>query len=180
MKERVKEYVLPDNGLFPNSGLPVLHYKHVLQIPWLFPAKHVKKLFKENSWTNNWRNGIYTCHHYHSNTDEAMGVIKGSTQLKLGGDEGITIMLEKGDVIIIPAGVAHKNLGKEKDVICVGGYPGGKDYDMNYGKEGERPFADKQIARLPLPIRDPIFGKGGLVEFWKGKERLCRQQQTSR
>lgn len=171
MKEKVKQYVLNDNGIFPNSALPVLHYKHVLQLPFLFPAVKVKAIFKRNGRTNNWRNGIYTFHHYHSNTHEAIGVIKGKTAIQLGGEDGINIDIEKGDVIIIPAGVAHKNLGEEKDVICIGGYPGGREYDMNYGKEGERPFADKRIARLAMPYADPVYGKkGGLVEFWKGKK----------
>ncbi|MCD6011658.1 MAG: cupin protein [Flavipsychrobacter sp.] len=170
MKEKVKEYVLKDNGIFPNSVLPVLHYKHALQLPFLFPAAAAKAIFKRNGWTNNWRNGIYTFHHYHSNTHEAMAVIKGKTDLQLGGDDGITITIEKGDVVVIPAGVAHQNLGEEKDVICVGGYPGGREYDMNYGKEDERPFADKNIARLAIPYADPVFGKKGLVEFWKGKK----------
>jgi len=46
-------------------------------------------------------------------------------------------------MLLIPAGVAHCNLGKKKDVICIGGYPGARDYDMKYGKPKERPAADE-------------------------------------
>jgi uncharacterized protein YjlB len=32
---------------------------------------------------------------------------------------------------------------------------------MNYGKPGERPPPDKNIARVALPQTDPVFGKTG-------------------
>src|SRR5689334_7359155 len=152
-------HFVKDDGIFPNNRLPILHYPKVLELPQLLPAHAVKKLFQENNWTNNWKQGIYTYHHYHSNKHEVLGVCKGETLLELGGEKGITLLIQEGDVLIIPAGVAHINLGKENDVDCVGGYPDGRDYDMNYGKPGERPRADHNIASLPLPGTDPVFGK---------------------
>lgn len=39
---------------------------------------------------------------------------------------------------------------------------------MNYGKSDERPKADINIQKLPIPTLDPVFGKGGpLSEYWK-------------
>lgn len=111
-----------------------------------------------------------------------MGVCRGSTRLQLGGNNGITVTIEKGDVLIIPAGVAHKNLGKEKDVICVGGYPDGNDWDMNYGREGERPGTDYNIALLPMPATDPVYGlKGSLINVWKGiyNDQRSREAEIS-
>lgn len=166
MKGKIKKYILADDGTFPNSQLPVLHYQHVLDLSVLFPTVYAKKLFRKNGWTNNWRDGIYTVHHYHSITHEAVAVINGYTTLMLGGDNGQLVAIEKGDVLIIPAGVAHKNMGAENDVVCVGGYPGGKDFDMNYGKPGERPGTDQNIAMLSIPDTDPVFGKGVLTEIW--------------
>lgn len=169
MTRQVHKYFLKDNGLFPNNEhLQVLHYRNILNIPSLFPSGAIKNLFRKNGWTNNWRNGIYTCDHYHSNTHEAMAVIKGRTTILLGGKGGRKLLIEKGDVLIIPAGVAHKNLGDEKDVICVGGYPEGKDFDMNFGKKGERPGTDQNISNVPIPAMDPVFGtEKGLVTLWK-------------
>jgi uncharacterized protein YjlB len=70
-------------------------------------------------------------------------------------------------VVIIPAGVGHKNMGSSSDFRVVGAYPPGQTWDMNYGKPNERPQADKNISRVPLPPADPIYGDNGpLVEFW--------------
>jgi uncharacterized protein YjlB len=156
---KLLQYFLKDNGTFPNSSLPVLLYKQAIHLPLFFRTFFVKKILEKHHWTNNWRNGVYTYHHYHSNTHEVMAVIRGSTTLLLGGENGIYVKIAKGDVILLPAGVAHRNLGKEKDVICIGGYPGGVDYDMNYGKAKERPFADERIAEVKIPRFDPVTGK---------------------
>ncbi|MEO8173704.1 MAG: cupin [Sediminibacterium sp.] len=169
MEPLIREYYIKDNGQFPNSTLPVLLYKHILKIPFFCPGRYVRKLFQENGWTNNWLNGIYTYDHYHSITHETFAAIKGQTVLLLGGENGKVIKFEKGDVIIIPAGVAHKNLGKEKDVICVGGYPEGLEFDMNYGEEGERPGTDQNISNVAIPATDPVYGAAemGLLSVWK-------------
>jgi uncharacterized protein YjlB len=168
MELHIVQYYLKDDGRFPNSELPVLHYKHALKLPRFFPAWVVKRLFRKNNWKNNWRAGIYTYHHYHSVTHEALAVIKGKATLLLGGEKGKRVKVEKGDVLILPAGVAHKNTGKEKDLICIGGYPNGKDYDMNLGKPSERPQADENIAALSVPATDPIGGKKGILpQEWK-------------
>lgn len=166
-KNELRIYVLKDDGNFPNSQLPVLHYINYLKLPWLFKASKVKRIFKKNGWNNNWEAGIYTYHHYHSNTHEALAVVHGSTRLQVGGPEGPVVYLSVGDVVVIPAGVAHKNLNKENDVVCIGGYPLGVNYDMNYGRPEERPQADLNIAKVPLPDCDPLFGpRGLLVKTW--------------
>jgi uncharacterized protein YjlB len=168
MKTKPEQYFVKDDGIFPNNSLPIIYYPKVLQLPKLLPALTVRRLFQKNNWGNNWKQGIYTYHHYHSISHEVLGVCKGETLLQLGGEQGLTLFIGEGDVIIIPAGVAHMNLGKEDDVICVGGYPNGKDYDMNYGKVGERPGTDQNIGAVPLPATDPVFGKkDGLIKIWK-------------
>lgn len=161
-----QQYFLSDDGIFPNSKLPVLFYRQVLRLPSLFPAATVKSLFKKNGWTNNWRAGVFTFHHYHSNTHEVLGVISGASKLQLGGGSGIILTVSAGDVIIIPAGVAHRNLGNENDIICIGGYPDGKDFDVNYGNAGERPHTDRRIARIAIPVKDPVMDNFGLPGIW--------------
>jgi uncharacterized protein YjlB len=163
----IEHYYLQDDGIFPNSHLPVLLYKGVLNFPPLFTTRYIKNLFKSKNWMNTWKNGIFGYHHYHSITHEVLGVYKGKALLLLGGEKGVEVVVEKGDVLIIPAGVAHKNLNPENSVKCIGAYPDGKDYDMNYGKEGERPQADKNIRKVKIPSNDPIYGEnGGIKKFW--------------
>ena len=159
-------YFLKDNGKFPNSHLPVLHYPGVVKVPVLFAGKRIKALFRRNGWSNNWRDGIFTYAHYHSNTHEAMAVIRGRTTLQLGGEYGTQIKIQKGDLLIIPAGVAHKNMGDQKDVICIGGYPEGKDFDINTGEPGERPGTDQVIAALPVPANGPLCPDTELFTIW--------------
>jgi uncharacterized protein YjlB len=154
------KHYLKDDGIFPNNALPVLVYKGVLKLPAIFPDT-IRKLFDENSWTNSWRYGIYTYHHYHSNTHEVIGVCKGEATLLLGGEKGVEVCIERGDVIVLPAGVAHKNLDAMDNVECIGAYPDGKEYDIYYGKPEERPFTDKNIQKVPIPEYDPVFGLGG-------------------
>ncbi|MCD6018762.1 MAG: cupin protein [Bacteroidetes bacterium] len=164
----VKKYFLKDDGIVPNSKLPVIHYKGIINLPFFFPGSYLKNLFKKNNWKNSWKSGVYEYHHYHSVTHEVMGVYKGKTTLQLGGKRGVKITLQKGDVLIIPAGVAHRNLKKENAVKCVGAYPNGKNYDMNYGEKKERARAVKNIKKVKMPKKDPVFGKtGGIVKLWK-------------
>lgn len=153
---------------FPNSNLFILIYKNALSLPEKHAAQIVEDIFKKNNWTNSWRNGIYDYHHYHSITHEVLGVYEGSTTLQFGGPKGIIVHIEKGDVIIIPAGVAHKNVGPEKDFKCVGAYPDGKDFDIKKGDPADRPEADKNISKVPLPDIDPVYGNAGpLYNNWE-------------
>ena len=165
MEERnVTVRILSDDGTFPNNErLPVLVYRDVLQ-----GADEIEKTFHRHGWRGSWRNGIYSYHHYHSTAHEVLGVATGSARVQLGGPQGEQFDLEAGDVVVIPAGVAHKNLASSDDFLVVGAYPQGQDYDMNYGKSGERPKTDENIARTPLPETDPVYGSDGpLTEHWK-------------
>jgi uncharacterized protein YjlB len=161
--------LLEDDGTFPNNGnLPLLIYKNAIAIPADNPAGALEHIFRDNGWGGSWRNGIYSYHHYHSTAHEVLGIYGGSVTVQLGGPNGLTVGARSVDVIVIPAGVAHKNLGSSRDFRCVGAYPAGQDWDMNYGKPGERPAADKNIAKVPLPTTDPVYGADGpLVKGWK-------------
>ena len=161
-------HFLKDDGMFPNNDkLPLLVYPAALKLPEQDPAAAIEALFAANQWGGAWRDGVYGYHHYHSTAHEVLGVTRGSARLQLGGERGVTLSVSAGDVIIIPAGVAHKNLGDSSDLHVVGAYPHGQRWDMNYGRPGERPQADQNIARVPLPHADPVYGASGpLMERW--------------
>lgn len=153
------------DGDIPNSALPVVIYKGALAEP---TPERMAALFDANGWPSAWRYGVYDYHHYHSTTHECLGVVAGSAQLHLGGPEGRVFSLEAGDVVVLPAGTGHKNVGSTEDFLVVGAYPPGGEADMLYGREGERPEADERIARVPLPKTDPVGGQGGpVVERWR-------------
>ena len=161
---------LADDGMIPNSRLPLIVLQNAVQLPPAAAAPLFEKLFLANGWEGAWSDGIYTYHHYHSTAHEALGVLKGSATVQLGGENGIKQKITAGDVLIIPAGVAHKNLGASSDFSVVGAYPKGQQWDMNYGRPQERPAADENIARVPLPESDPVYGKDGpLLRHWKGE-----------
>jgi uncharacterized protein YjlB len=163
----VEQFFLGDDGTFPNSKYPALLYKSVLKLPFLFAPLFIRRLFRKNGWSNAWNYGVYEYHHYHSITHEVLGIHKGEATLQLGGSKGARVKVRRGDVLIIPAGVAHKNLDKENSIKCIGAYPGGSDYDINYGKVGERPMTDRNIEKVHMPKSDPVFGKkAGIIKFW--------------
>jgi uncharacterized protein YjlB len=168
MEINIVKKLIPQNGNFPNNpDLPLLIYKNAIELPVNNAAAKFEEIFEKNKWGSFWRNGIFNYHHYHSTAHEVLGIYRGKATVQFGGPEGFIADVIKGDVIIIPAGVAHKNLGDSKDFACVGAYPGGQDYDMNYGNEGERPKVDFQIQKVNFPQSDPILGEsGGLIIFW--------------
>ena len=156
-----------DDGKIPNSKYALLIYKNVFSEEQA-AADFMTEKFADRNWTNSWRNGVYDYHHYHSITHEVLGIYEGHATLQFGGEQGEIVAVEKGDVVVIPAGVGHKKIDASDDFAVVGAYPGGSDYDIMKGEQGERPKADENIAKVPIPDNDPIYGKmEGLLALWK-------------
>lgn len=165
----VEAFILTDDGVFPNNRkLPLLIYKKALAPGAQDPTAQVQAIFADNHWGGSWVDGIYDYHHYHSTAHEVLAICRGHAEVRFGGEHGITQTVSAGDVVIIPAGVAHKNLGASDDFVVVGAYPQGRqDYDMCGGKRSERPEADKHIVSVPIPEADPLYGPDGpLMEHW--------------
>ena len=160
---------LEDTGAIPNNTkCPLLIYPLALALPVNNPARVIERLLEANRWGETWRDGIYPFHHYHSTAHEVLACYHGSAELQLGGEPGILWTINVGDVMLIPAGTGHKNLHATDDFAVVGGYPRGQKWDMCYGKPSERPQADENIARVPLPKTDPIYGADGpMMDYWK-------------
>ena len=157
-----------DNGIYPGSVLPLLLYRAAITTDAPDRASVFERVFSENDWRNSWKNGVYSFAHYHSTSHEVLGVHHGSATLRLGGEHGQTVQVRSGDVILIPAGVAHQNLDASPGFGVVGAYPDGRQWDLLRGMQGERPEADRTIAALPIPDYDPIYGADGpLRQIWK-------------
>lgn len=162
-----QSFVFKDDGTFPNSTLPCVLLKQAVTPLERVTPSLIEATFHQHNWLNSWRNGLYTFHHFHSTAHEALGIYSGWVKAQLGGPGGKTVTLEVGDVVIIPAGVAHKNIEQSHDFMVVGAYPLGQIPDMNFGKPGERPEVDKNIQKTALPENDPAYGKTGpLTKLW--------------
>jgi len=170
LSSEIQPYAFRDDGIFPNNPhLPALFYEDCLQVPDDFTAAAaIEALFTSNGWTGIWESGIYNFHHYHSTSHEVLGVCSGEATVQLGGPHGITLEIRMGDVLIIPAGVAHCSLNTSADFSCIGAYPPGQEqYDVCRGDTSERPEADERIEHLQLPAIDPVYGADGpLRQYW--------------
>ena len=66
---------------------------------------------------------------YHSTTHEGLAVFRGNALMRFGisindnSDDGIELTVKVGDVIVIPAGVAHCALKESGGFSMVGAYP---------------------------------------------------------
>lgn len=160
-------FYFEDDGSIPNNDLPLLIYRDAFSERGNSGAEWLERTFANNNWTNAWRNGVYPFHHYHSTSHEVLGIYSGEAKLHLGGEQGEKLDVKAGDIIVIPAGVGHKNLGSE-NLGVVGAYPNGSSYDLLRGEPDDRPETIENIESVPLPSRDPLLGKdGGVVEIWE-------------
>jgi len=161
---------LEDDGAIPNNPkLPLLVYPGAVEVSGADPAARFEKLFAQNGWSGAWRDGIYPFPHYHSTAHEVLGIARGQAKVRFGGERGRVLEVRAGDVVVIPAGVGHQNLGASADLLVVGAYPGGADFDLCRGQADERPRVLDNIARVALPAADPVHGaEGPLLANWKG------------
>ena len=167
-KAEVTSHLFEDDGAIPNnSSLPFLIYLTALEGTAGDLAAAFEDRFAANRWGGSWRYGVYPFPHYHSTAHEVLGVARGTATLRLGGGNGIEIPVSAGDMVVIPAGGGHQNLGSSPDFLVVGAYPEGQEPDLCRGRPEERPRVLDNIARVPLPERDPVHGaEGPLAERW--------------
>lgn len=160
-----KVYYFKDDGMIPNNPeLPVILYPGALRNE----EQNTEIIFNNHNWRNSWTGSVFPYHHYHSNSHEVLGVIKGSVKLHIGGEKGIILTATAGDIIVLPAGTGHKKLDSSPDFQVVGAYPDGISYNTLKGGKGERPQILREIAQVPLPDQDPLLGhEGPLHVHWK-------------
>lgn len=160
-------FFFKDDGKIPNNpNLPLLFYAGVFQKETV-DADLIEDTFRRNQWGHTWRSTVFSYPHYHAEAHEALGCFRGTATIRLGGSSGIEQRVQPGDLVIIPAGVGHENLGSSGDFTMVGAYPPGQSPDLQHGKPSERNWVLESIAQVPLPPTDPVFGEGGpLNELW--------------
>jgi len=208
----IKTYRLPATALIPNSPHPVLHYPGLLRDICQSPER-IYDHFSSNGWTVQWlyRYGSTQASHYHSSAHECMAVLSGTATIRFGvadtvddlkesahgeGKEqgGVELQAQLGDVLVIPAGVAHKTFDtsdgstfklltpgdghqiEAEDVrkalagielsgfTMIGAYPVG--YSWNFAVGGDDVGAFERVWTVPVPERDPVLGHEGLCRLW--------------
>jgi uncharacterized protein YjlB len=161
-------HTFTDDGTVPNNRLPLVVYRGALGSEG-DRASACERMFAQNGWPGAWRNGIYAHHHYHSTAHEVLGIAVGSARVRLGGEHGKTVELHPGDVVVIPAGVAHKRESASPDLLVIGAYPKGQNPDICRAEPGAHDKAVANIAAVALPAADPVTGGAApLLECWRG------------
>src|SRR3954468_24827840 len=110
-------FIFADDGLIPNSHLPLIVRHGAITPDKSDPAKAFERTFAANGWAGCWRNGIYDYHHYHSTAHEVLGIVSGSGMVRFGGESAETVGLTTSDVVVIPAGVGHALINASDDFL---------------------------------------------------------------
>jgi uncharacterized protein YjlB len=78
------------------------------------------------------------------------------------------LTVRAGDVVVVPAGVAHCNQGQSSDLLIVGAYPdNGPRPDLRRGEPAEHDSAARSVTAVPSPAADPVMGSdGALLGLW--------------
>ncbi|OJD40316.1 cupin domain protein [Diplodia corticola] len=170
----------------PNSPLPIIVYRRALLDD--HSPDTILSTIEPNGWYKGGQWKTFKKAHFHANTHECYGILRGSSVYMLGvggadlGDEGepgegkgTRFFAEAGDVFVLPAGISHCSVESEGDYEYIGLYPGEKDhkgarFDLHWCKD--TPEKTKELAEkagnVPIPECDPLYGPDGpLPRIWK-------------
>ena len=170
-REVAMETLLIDkpSGGVPNNRLPVVIYHRVIPPNVVDNADYLEHLFRSNGWPPQWRYPVYTFTHFHSNTHEALGVFAGTARLQLGGENGKIIEVKVGDVLLLPAGIGHKQISADEEFMLVGAYPPEMKADLCHDEPAQLAARTKAVIAVPLPDTDPVTGhsEGSMLAWHK-------------
>ncbi|KAL0941378.1 uncharacterized protein CTRU02_204141 [Colletotrichum truncatum] len=161
----VSKHLIPAHGLLPNTSIqnkPLMIYHSAFRSP---SASSIEShLSYIDVVEPQWRYTMYSTSHFHSTSHEVLCISNGRAKLCFGGEDNegrVEPLVEKGDVVVVPAGVAHRLLEDiEGNFEMVGSYPKGCHWDMCYGKKGEESKVES-ISKLGWFTKDPVYGENG-------------------
>ena len=84
--------------------------------------------------------------------------IRGEASVIIGGDSGPKVTISSGDLLLVPPGVAHKQLDEKDGFALLGSYPT-TDFDGSIDTLTGIPTEEQRerIVRCHVPDHDPIF-----------------------
>ena len=146
--ERTKPltFQFEDDGIVPNSPLPFIIYKRVIDVDNAQPERTIEQVFGRHGWGGMWRNGIYDYLHYHATAHEVLGIARGQARVRFGGDHGKVLEVTAGDVAILPAGTGHQCLSSSSDLPEAG---------KNSRSTSRQVRADARQASAATPMARP-------------------------
>lgn len=152
----------------PNSPLPLIVLAGAIEAAEGRPEQ-VMARFEANGWQGTWVYTVFDYWHYHVEGHEVLACVAGRASVGFGGDGGAEVAMQPGDVVIIPAGVGHKRLSGDSGFQVVGAYPPGQNGAITKAGGLAIDEAERRIAALPLPERDPVTGEApGSIAAWRG------------
>ncbi|KAF5521620.1 Uncharacterized protein CGCA056_v006361 [Colletotrichum aenigma] len=149
----------------PNSDFPVLVYRGVLGTGDELDEDEVSEKLQQYGWV------------------KKVGIFQGRSELVFGeggsdpAGSGVRCWVRPGDVVVVPAGVAHASVADEKaapgekEYRYVGVYP--EESPQWRSEMGRKPLQEKQglveeVEGVGLPRMDPLYGVDGpLIKIWK-------------
>jgi uncharacterized protein YjlB len=163
-----------DDGWTPNNPkFPMIHYRGAVKLERKWdPAAVFEVLFARYQWAGSWRDGVYDFLHFHTKSHEVLGIARGTVCVRFGGAKGRNIKLKAGDVVILPAGTGHCRVESSDDLLVVGAYPEGSGYDEPKPEDIDPKIARANIAKVPVPLHDPVYGaEGPLRHVWNSQRQ---------
>ncbi|BCH24172.1 hypothetical protein [Mesorhizobium sp. L-8-3] len=151
----------------PNSALPLVIWKD--RLPGAArEGGPACALYRRNGWSGTWVYTVYPFWHFHTHGHEVLGCVGGRARIGFGGDAGIVIDVERGDVAVVPAGVGHRKIQATDDFLMAGGYPPGQQGNIVRSGELDDKRIAAEIGRVGLPESDPVTGLAdGVVTVWR-------------
>lgn len=178
-----KQMVFKDDGVVPNSRLPVVIYQGVLDFPpsdWDKKWSELHELVHSRGWTYGLFGTACSLPEYlhYVTAHQCLVVMRGEVKLQFGGPAGMNFSLKSGDVAFLPAGVGRKQLQKSENLYFLGFSSGNQEWEEfseNGRQRVSRDIADPaarqaalaKIAALPLPSSDPFFDDNRLLYRWR-------------
>lgn len=164
-----EKIMIEENLPYPNNPLPVLYYRGAFKkiTDSSEAPQEVQKILEKNGYTNSWIDSVFSYHHFHSNTHEVLVCLAGEATVQLGGPGANVYPFEKGDVLLLPAGTAHKKIEATEDFKIIGAYPAGMEPDMQKGSLEEYSKLKQEAREVPIPDTDPVENLNGAVfKYW--------------